>query len=41
MCSWSKLIQDQAPGSVVGDGMLVYGATAHAPAAAAAATPCC
>ncbi len=30
-----QLIQDQAPGRVVGDGMVVDGAQAHAPAAAA------
>jgi hypothetical protein len=34
-----QLIQDQAPCSVVSDGMLVDGAPAHAPAAAAAIAP--
>ena len=34
-----QLIQDQAPGRVVGDGMVVDGAPAHAPAAAAAIAP--
>jgi hypothetical protein len=34
-----QLIIDQAPGSVVGDGMLVDGAPAHTPAAAAATAP--
>ena len=34
-----QLIQDQAPGRVVGDGMVVDGAPAHAPAAAAGTAP--
>jgi hypothetical protein len=35
-----QLIQDQAPGRVVGDGMVVDGAPAHAPAAAAGTARC-
>ena len=34
-----QLIQDQAPGRVVGDGMVVDDAPAHAPAAAAGTAP--
>ena len=34
-----QLIQDQEPGRVVGDGMVVDGAPAHAPAAAAGTAP--
>ena len=34
-----QLIQNQAPGRVVGDGMVVDGAPAHAPAAAAGTAP--
>ncbi len=34
-----QLIQDQAPGRMVGDGMVMNGAPAHAPAAAAGTAP--